>query len=85
MVGVTVFYGPTGRLRDGDREREIVTMALADACGFEYYAPDELAYAGDGPDWWSIFWSAVERQYDETRVTGQRSLEDFAAAAGESA
>ncbi|ELY73263.1 hypothetical protein [Natrinema pallidum] len=81
---MTVYCGPAGRLRDADREREIIRMALADACGFEYYAPDELAYDGDGPDWWAVFWQAIERQYDETVATGQRSLEDFAAAGGAS-
>ncbi len=78
MVGVSVYADPSGRLRDADREHELVEMALADACGFEYYAPDELSYGGDeGLDWWTVFWSSIGRHYDEADATGQRPLEDF--------
>jgi hypothetical protein len=80
---MTTFDGPTGDLRDADAEREIVEMALIDAAGFEYYAPDELDYADtDGPDWWTIFCESVARHADEARVTGQVTLADYHAADG---
>lgn len=80
---MSVFYGPQGRLRDAETERKIVRMSLVDAWGFEYYAPAELGYSGtDGPDWWSVFWTALERHHDKTLVSGQRSLDEFAAATG---
>jgi len=81
---MTTFEGPTGDLWDADAEREIVAMALVDAAGFEYYAPDELDYSGtDGPDWWTIFCESIACHADEARITGQVTLTDYRATGGE--
>jgi hypothetical protein len=73
-----------GRLRSADRESEIVSMALVDANGFAYYAPDELRdyYAENDVSYWGVFVESVRRHHDECLVTGQASLSDFDAGSG---
>lgn len=76
MVGLTddgLYRGPDGRPIDGDRERELVRLALNDAWGFEYHAPHERR------DWWGVFWESIERAEPRRRVTGQAPLSGWSA------
>ena len=67
-----IYVGPTGELRDAQRERELIGMSLVDAWGFEYYAPHESKL-----EWWPIFWESIERSHHKCRVRGQCRLTDF--------